>query len=143
MSSPLPQDLARFLQHLSRQGSREICGFIFGDPWEIVDIDNVAPGDGDFEMHHGQTQEQYMRWDAGRMVGVYHSHPGGTNFPSDNDIRHAPWGLRYWVVTDTAVTEWTFDDKPTGKRSAHLVDAVPHVPAGQGQAVDCGAGTGR
>lgn len=137
LSSPLPSDLARFLQHLARQEPGEVCGFVFDDPWRIVQITNIAKGDREFEMHHAQTAQYFVE-----AIGVWHSHPDGHNYPSSLDIMYAPPDKRYWIVTHTAVTEWVLNDFTKKPGSAYLAHQIPDLAEGQGSTADCGVGAG-
>lgn len=84
--------------------AREICGFIMTD-WVILPVDNTSSNDYQFDMHEGQQLEVLMHQKL-QIIGIYHSHPSGADFPSDRDIWAAPKNMRYWIVTTDGVFEW-------------------------------------
>lgn len=83
---------------------REICGFVMKD-WWIEPIDNIAPVDREFYMDSNQ-QLHMMTEHGDDILGVYHSHPSGQDFPSPKDIEHAPRNMRYWIIAGGNVIEW-------------------------------------
>lgn len=97
----------------------EVCGFITYD-WTIVPIRNVAlrPARA-FEMDEDELLA-LMRRTNGRLLGIYHTHPGGSPMPSDTDetFCYANY-YRYFIVTATGVYEWTFTND--GPRSVGLI----------------------
>ncbi len=104
----LPREVQELLISLARvHAPRECCGFILDD-FTVYPIRNIAQAYSEFEMHHGETKTAYMNL-HGRLLGVYHSHPGGKIEPSTRDILSRPDGLRYWIVTKFEVAEWRFD----------------------------------
>lgn len=98
---------------------REICGFIMAG-WIPLSVTNVAHGDREFYMDEAELLHVYQ-CHRDEIVGVYHSHPGGSNYPSDSDETFAPKGMRYWIVTEEKVTEWEFRD---GRARQVLADNV-------------------
>jgi proteasome lid subunit RPN8/RPN11 len=102
--------IAKSLVDRAKVGApREICGFILeldSGGWLIEPIANVATGDSEFRMDPDEQLKVYER-DFDRIVGVYHSHPGGSSLPSYDDMHWAPVGMRYWIVTLEGVYEWT------------------------------------
>src|SRR6185295_10438009 len=88
---------------------KEICGFVVQlqhgpDIWQVP---NVAAGSRQFKMDPGEQLAVY-RHHFDQIIGVYHSHPGGLEHPSDEDETFAPVGFRYWIITSDAVVEWEF-----------------------------------
>lgn len=111
---------------------REMCGFILDD-WQCPGVKNVASSDREFEMDADRTRYIYENF-GDRITGVYHSHPGGLERPSQADINNAPDGLRYFIVTGDSITEWSIEhDESTATRSARMVDEVRLVTGKTGQ----------
>lgn len=105
---------AALVRRAIRAAPREICGFVLVD-WSILDIDNVSEVDDAFHMDDDQLLAAYTQQYDG-LLGIFHSHPSGSQIPSNEDIegapRHPP--LRYWIVTLAEVIEWEMnpDDVP-------------------------------
>jgi proteasome lid subunit RPN8/RPN11 len=98
---------------------REICGFIM-DGWIPLPVENVANSDREFYMDETQLLHVYQ-CHRSEILGVYHSHPGGSVYPSDSDETFAPKGMRYWIVTAEAVVEWEFGN---GRARQILADDI-------------------
>jgi proteasome lid subunit RPN8/RPN11 len=81
----------------------EICGLLFGRCNAIERAEpaaNVAARPHDsFEIDPAVVIEAYRRERAGgaRVIGHYHSHPGGSASPSVRDAAAAEPG-RYWLI---------------------------------------------
>jgi proteasome lid subunit RPN8/RPN11 len=104
----MPEQVQSALTAMARSSPREICGFILGD-WTICPIRNVAKNDRDFEMDQKEQISFFTKY-FNYVIGVYHSHPGGRETPSDRDIAYAPARMRYWIVTPERVIEWEIRD---------------------------------
>lgn len=104
----MPEHVQSALRAMARSSSREICGFILGD-WSICPIKNVAAGERDFEMDQKELIN-FFQMNYSLVIGMYHSHPGGREDPSERDIIYAPARMRYWIVTPERVIEWEIRD---------------------------------
>jgi proteasome lid subunit RPN8/RPN11 len=108
-SEDMPEHIQGLLKALAAGSpGREICGFIMVD-WEIRPITNVAKDDHTFDMDVEEQLNVFVNHKPD-IVGVYHSHPSGSTYPSDRDIWAAPHNMRYWIVTQESVTEWVIKD---------------------------------
>jgi proteasome lid subunit RPN8/RPN11 len=93
-----PALLSQILAHARAEAPREACGVL---AWDGKDgaayhpCRNVA-GDGDFEIH---PEDWVAAEDAGTVLGIVHSHPGGTVDLSGAD-RAGLYrsGVPWWVV---------------------------------------------
>lgn len=97
----------RLLDHILGEAEtapgREICGLLFGDEGVIRDARpaaNVAPD----PRRHFEVDPQALfvairaeRAGGPRMIGHYHSHPGGAPIPSARDLADAEPG-RLWLI---------------------------------------------
>lgn len=120
MSNNLPIGVYADLMYRARKaGPREICGFLLED-WTVVPGVNVANSESEFEIDKETTLAAYLDSDD-RLMGVYHSHPGGSLEPSQMDINNAPDGLRYFIVTTREIAEWVIADG-IATRSEDLAD---------------------
>lgn len=104
-------DLARALVREAQQGApNEVCGFVLQD-WMYLPINNIsATAQRNFSMDPDEMLNVLMH-ESENVIGVYHSHPGGTKEPSETDI--AGWQypmFRYWIVTYQDVYEWRIED---------------------------------
>lgn len=103
--------------------SKERCGFIFSDG-EIYYITNVhAEPHANFFMDQGEILEavEYLEEcnnvskSKKSILGVFHTHPNNTPWPSPRDIVGWPnpeLEFRYWIVTNYEVIEWQLVQKP-------------------------------
>ena len=76
-----------------------------------------------FEIDPAVLLATHRRARAGglRVVGHYHSHPGGDLRPSANDASHAVETSAIWLIASaTDLTAWRFD----GRAGFALVDLV-------------------
>ena len=100
---------------------REVCGLLFGDDVRIdsaTAAPNVSPCPEDsFEVDPVALFAALRAERAGgpRLIGYYHSHPGGSTRPSPRDLAAAEpgklWlilgreGARLWFATTTGFVE--------------------------------------
>lgn len=107
----LPDEKQSILMEAARHNAgKEICGFILKG-WRFLPMRNVSEVEGEFAMDDEELLAVYRAFD-GQIEGVYHSHPNGRREPSNVDIEYAPQGMRYWIVTSTAVIEWDMEHDP-------------------------------
>lgn len=92
----------------------EACGFILEDE-TIVECVNISKTPtNSFEMSGCDILDKLEQYDLSKIMGIWHSHPGGTTYPSSTDIRAITIGAiakewRYFIVTKDEVTEWSTD----------------------------------
>lgn len=103
--------------------SSERCGFIL-DNGEIHYITNVhAYPKSNFFMDEDEVVEflEYLQGENNvskpekNIVGVFHTHPNNTPWPSPRDIVGWPnpeLKFRYWIVTNFEVIEWALVERP-------------------------------
>lgn len=135
----IPEELEVQLTRMAADSpDREICGFLIRgeDGWEVLPVENIAPLEegAEFEMDHEETVRVFQTM-YDRIIGVYHSHPRGTTYPSWDDVHHAPMGFRYFIVTSSEVAEWRLEgDKSAieriNQKSPVLADPVPDAAEG-------------
>lgn len=109
----MPADLARTLVGMASGTSSEICGFIFDD-WTLTTVKNIAKDhEHTFEMGMDAILEAInLGALSGReILGVYHSHPGGSRIPSRTDLIGWPQFIdgsfaRYWIISHQIVREF-------------------------------------
>lgn len=100
---------------------QEVCGFVISG-WQFIPVENVAKNKSrEFAFNsYGQRKAILHAIGFGReILGVFHSHPGGTESPSETDIAGWPFVdsandyCRYWIISGGEVNEWTLvDGKP-------------------------------
>lgn len=102
----------QILQHLLNQIEahaqetfpREACGLLIGKDGQILDAirsPNLAAGFDEFLIDHAlhlKIQRQVREKDL-KIIGVYHSHPGGDSEPSFADISGATTPGLLWMIT--------------------------------------------
>lgn len=94
-----PALLDAILAHARAEAPREACGILAWDGKDnaiYMPCRNIAEGDH-FEIH---PEDWVSAEDHGQVLGIVHSHPGGTTNPSHADLvacnrSTVPW----WIVT--------------------------------------------
>lgn len=105
---------------------RELCGLVTPD-WDIIPIPNAATnGLSEFAMDFPAVAHALTTRD---IMGMYHTHPGGTREPSYQDrmnyVRDSLW-FRYFIAVPGELIEWRID------AAEGLAHEVHHVPAQAG-----------
>lgn len=127
----------------------ELCGLLYGD--ELEAIDNVAPDCcAEYAMDWAQ-QEAVMRT-RGWPDAIWHTHPGGTRFPSSLDLATHPAGINMVIATSGWIGTWldgrqvqeawrVSTSNDTGEVFQNKDDSWSwHVQAANGKVVDEGHG---
>jgi proteasome lid subunit RPN8/RPN11 len=90
---------------------REVCGFVTDD-WDVIHMTNVSvnPHKG-FAMDPEEMLDVLVS-EARNATGIWHSHPSGRGYPSEEDktfflIYPA---MRHFIVTVMNVWEWRLTD---------------------------------
>ena len=113
-----PALLESILAHHAAEAPREACGVLVWDGKDNATYHpcrNIAEGEERFEIH---PEDWVAAEDAGPILGVVHSHPGGTAEPSELD-RHRcnRSGVPWWVFAGEAWTRitpagWSITGRP-------------------------------
>jgi proteasome lid subunit RPN8/RPN11 len=104
---------------------REICGLLFGTETHITRADgaaNVAPDPKrTFEIDPRAlfAALRAMRHGGDRLIGHYHSHPGGRPIPSATDLAAAEPGKMWLILASDSARLWFAE--PGGFRECRLV----------------------
>jgi len=109
-------DIVKWLQRRAIQAAPfEACGFILNDG-EIIEIPNGAE---DPSRHFLMTSDGLAKTlkpgQISRIIGIWHTHPKGSNEPSYTDIHAMSIGAvqpdwLYLIATGSAVTWWNPKD---------------------------------
>jgi len=90
--------------HIAQEAPREACGVLVWDGLNnstYRPCRNISEGTEHFQIH---PEDWVAAEDAGTVLGIVHSHPGGTTQPSDLDVRGCDRsGLPWWIFTDEGV----------------------------------------
>jgi proteasome lid subunit RPN8/RPN11 len=96
--------LARLLNEAEKAPDREVCGLLFGTSTRVegsLSCRNVAP-DPRFAFEIDPVQliaaHKAERNGGPKIVGCYHSHPGGPPLPSARDAEAAGPDGSIWVI---------------------------------------------
>lgn len=91
----------------SQAAPHEACGFILRDG-DVVEIPNAA-ADPD-RMFHMSRHHLLTRVPNPELIhAIWHTHPKGTTFPSNQDMQSmwwGQWGWTYIIATANEVIEW-------------------------------------
>lgn len=95
-----PALLEQILDHARAEAPRESCGVLVWDGKNGATYrhcQNIAEGEDHFAIH---PEDWVAAEDAGAILGVVHSHPGGTTEPSEWDLQSCHRsGVPWWIVT--------------------------------------------
>lgn len=113
----LPVSTVNSLKLAARKSFSEVCGFIT-NRYDIVYVKNSHPEpDANFIMdaidYKRAIEQIYVGED--KIIGVFHTHPGGSPHPSMNDIKGWPneqLGWRYLIATPDEVYEYQYKNQP-------------------------------
>ena len=109
---PLNKDVAEELTTICHSTNTEICGFIdSADEISYIGNHHLHPSHNflmsaaDCEVAFKDIYQKKKR----RIIGVFHTHPNNTPWPTPRDLVGWPnpalqW--RYFIVTHTSVIEW-------------------------------------
>lgn len=106
---------------------REICGLMFGTDDRIDRVEaaaNVAPDPRRaFEIDPRAlfSALRAVRRGGDRLIGHYHSHPGGSPIPSPTDLAAAEPGKMWLILASGTARLWLAE--PGGFRECRLVTA--------------------
>lgn len=86
----------------------ELCGFVLKDG-QIYLIDNAAQDPSrNFCFSTESLKDFLMEHSINDVDGMFHTHPSGRTSPTQGDIEGWPQAaVRYYVVTQTTVHEWS------------------------------------
>lgn len=86
----------------------EVCGFIIDKGKTYLPIPNCHPQPTSGFMMEPDHMVAALLEHEHDLIGVYHSHPSGAEYPSPEDLpimHHYAW-MRFWIVTYKDVYEW-------------------------------------
>lgn len=94
-----PALLEQILDHARAEAPRESCGVLVWDGMESA-IYRHCQNIGGPDQFHIHPEDWVAAEDAGQILGVVHSHPGGTTAPSEADRDGCDRsGVPWWIVT--------------------------------------------
>lgn len=102
----------RLIEEAAAEPDVEICGLLFGDDDRVQTAQacrNVAPSPSDsFEIDQAAllAAHRAMRGGGPRLIGCYHSHPGGTATPSARDAAAAEKGALWLIIAGREMRGW-------------------------------------
>jgi len=110
----------RLVEYARAHPDQEVCGFVISDG-TYRPIRNVADRINREFVFHPYDQMRVVRQvnaEGLSILGVFHSHPGGSDKVSDRDF--AGWPIlsdgsycRYWIIVNDEVIEFGVeDDRP-------------------------------
>ena len=97
--------------------SREVCGLV-DSRFNLHFVRNDHPvAERNFHTNESDLRRAVERIVVAndRIIGIFHTHPGGDRRPSRGDIdgwpnRDLNW--RYWIATRDDVYEWEYENQP-------------------------------
>lgn len=95
----------------------EVCGFVLSN-WTYAPVMNRADRAIREFIFDPVGQMEVVRYAGMKdlsILGVFHSHPGGTKEPSQQDLKGWPIlasgdHCRYWIISNGEVDEWRMVD---------------------------------
>lgn len=108
----MPEECARDLVDLARAGMpNEVCGFLLTE-WRIEPVRNISASPHRSFAFDPDTLLDYLLTRNEDILGIWHTHPSGRNFPSDADcsVMTLYPHFRHWIGTVMDVYEWRMTD---------------------------------
>ncbi len=112
---------ALILAQASQAAPRECCGLLLGEDDHVIEARSTANVAADplrhFEIDPATliAAERASREGGARLLGYYHSHPGGVVQPSATDRAMAPPDGRIWVIAaGGTLASFRAPDRPGG-----------------------------
>lgn len=108
MESPLASETQETLCGIARKSpDAEACGFVLSDG-RVWLIPNVSANPAHAFFMDPQIQIAFLKEHYRDVIGVFHTHPGGSIEPSEQDGKgwHPDMPWRYFIVTNDQITEW-------------------------------------
>ena len=109
--SPLGEDCQKKLISECRAHENEVCGLITATHkiHYVRNVHEVPRSNFYFDQEEFKDVIAEILGSGHRVIGMFHTHPNGTPWPSPRDIVGWPnpalrW--RYWIATRTDVIEW-------------------------------------
>lgn len=92
---------------MSEATDNEICGYIFKDG-TIWYVTNMASNPKTSFFMDPDDSMYIQRTTRDMILGIFHSHPGGSVKPSEHDLAGWPKGLPwdYYIVSGGVVRKW-------------------------------------
>jgi proteasome lid subunit RPN8/RPN11 len=106
----------RLIAEAAAAPDREICGLLFGDDGWIAEARPAANVAADpsrwFEIDPAAlfAAHRAERGGGPRLIGHYHSHPGGSAEPSPRDLAAAEPGKLWLIIGGGAIRAWIAAD---------------------------------
>lgn len=101
-----PDLLDQIVQHARREAPNECCGLIAidgDDAVEVYEAENTEASPFRFVIDTRTLLKTTDIEDAGRRIGIYHSHTRSEPFPSQTDISQAAnWPGAEWLIVGLA-----------------------------------------
>lgn len=129
MKVSISRELLERVVRLAAAGTDEVCGLLFGGEGRIEAIRPAANVAADPSRHFELdpavliAAHRAARMGGARIVGHYHSHPGGFPVPSATDaVQAAPDGSLWLIVGGGTARLWVAG--PGEGRGVHFTEAV-------------------
>lgn len=140
-----PNILNAIVNHATDAAPRECCGILMAArPRDPVDTalraENTAKGDLSQEYAIGHKAHlRAVRMECGgdgRIVGYYHSHPGGEAKPSAEDLKKAVGGTVYLIIglrnLEPEVAAWRLEGRQFARVPLEIIDCHEHENTREG-----------
>jgi proteasome lid subunit RPN8/RPN11 len=86
-------------RHALQSPEREVCGFIYPDHY--VPLTNLAANPNTFIADPAEVAKALARY--GEPMAIFHSHPGGSPNPSEDDLRLASYYNSSIIIIGTFI----------------------------------------
>jgi proteasome lid subunit RPN8/RPN11 len=100
-------------RHVEDCHPEEGCGILggFNDRVEwVIPITNILHSSTRFRMDPQEQVDAFFKIEeaGGKLIGIYHSHPTGPEFPSDSDIRSSALPEAVHIIWHPLDEEWNY-----------------------------------
>ena len=117
-----PQKICLSLNHwrtlraeAERLAPQEACGLLLGycqtshfQVVEVKPIENILESPTRYQMNPEQQIQVFNEMEARnlQLVGIYHSHPGGPEYPSATDVDEAYYPETVYIILSPSGEDW-------------------------------------
>ena len=110
LSSEQIEEMQRHVEDcLPEEGCGILGGFADRVEW-VIPITNMLHSSTRFQMDPREQIDAFFKIEeaGGKLIGIYHSHPNGPEFPSESDGRESAFPEAIHIIWHHLVEEWNY-----------------------------------
>jgi len=110
LSSEQIEEMQRHVEDcLPEEGCGILGGFADRVEW-VIPITNMLHSSTRFQMDPREQIDAFFKIEdaGGKLIGIYHSHPNGPEFPSESDVRESAFPEAIHIIWHHLAEEWNY-----------------------------------